>query len=565
MPNNSNTKKLRLGELFVQVGVITEEQLQKALSIQKRTGNKLGEVLLQEGFITERQLVGVLEEQLGIRSIDLRIAPLDLETAHRIPENMARRHLVIPIQVADGHLLLAMHDPLDWVAIQDVRLITGLPITPLLASERDILEAIERIFGQKRVVDQAVEDLTRSAVAANEEVAAAVEAEAIESAPVVRLVDSIIENAVRSRASDIHIEPKVDRLRIRNRVDGMLMEVLTTNMRVHGSLLTRLKVLADMNIAEKRLPQDGKIITHVDGRKIDLRVSTMPTIYGEKMVIRVLNQSSILIGKHNLGFSDADINKFNRLVARRHGIILVTGPTGSGKTTTLYTMLSEMDAVHNSIVTLEDPVEYDLEQISQTQINIAAGLTFASGLRTLMRQDPDIIMVGEIRDEETLKIAVRAALTGHLVLSTLHTNDAPGAVVRMLDMGIEPYLIASSLAGVVAQRLVRKVCPNCQEEYVPDKQECKILGIPEGENLKLVRGRGCTVCHEIGYWGRVGVFEILEVDRKLKELINDRVSTDILRDCAIKQGMKTLWEDCRAKVLKGITTLEEALRVTQTD
>jgi type IV pilus assembly protein PilB len=558
-PQNPN-QKLRLGELLVQAGAITEEQLKKALTIQKRTGTRLGEVLVKEELISQKQLAVVMESQLGIQSIDLRVAPIDYETARRLPENLARRHGIIPVQIAEGQLLLAMKDPLDRVAIQDVRLIVGMPVTPLFAVEGDILRTIDRVFGQQRVADQVAEDLARAPIAAMDEVAATID---LESAPMVRLVNSIIENAVRSQASDIHIEPKSNRLRIRTRVDGILFDVLSTNMRVHGPLVTRLKVMANMNIAEKRLPQDGKIVTQVDHRQIDLRVSSMPTTYGEKLAIRVLDPTNFLIGKQKLGLSEQDTAKFNRLIARPYGIILVTGPTGSGKTTTLYSMLSELDSNRLSLVTLEDPVEYDLDGISQTQINVQAGITFASGLRTLLRQDPDVIMVGEIRDAETAEIAVRAALTGHLVLSTLHTNDAPGAVIRLMDIGIEPYLIASSLVGVIAQRLVRRVCPDCREEYLTNSQERDILGITDPEPLRLVKGRGCSACNKTGYRGRIGVFEILEINRDLRAIINKRVSLDEIREEAVRLGMAPLWQDCREKVIQQITTLEEAIRVTK--
>lgn len=554
------TPKLRLGELLVQAGVINEEQLKKALGAQKRTGKRLGEVLVQEGIVTQAQLGAVLENQLGIRQIDLRTAAIDSEAVRRIPENLARRHMVVPIQVADGHLMLAMRDPLDRVAIQDVRLISGLPVTPLLAGEREILRVIEQFFGQQRVAERAAQDLVRTATPSTVEVAAALD---VESAPMVRLVNSVIENAVRSRASDIHIEPKNNVLRIRTRVDGILHETLTTDIRVHSALVTRIKVMANMNIAEKRVPQDGKVSLSIDNRQIDLRIASMPTTHGEKLVIRVLDRAAFFVGKQNLGFSIVDAVKFDRMVKRPWGLVLVTGPTGSGKTTTLYSMLAEMDANRLNISTLEDPVEYEMERITQTQINVQAGLTFVSGLRNMLRQDPDVVMVGEIRDDETADIAIRAALTGHLVLSTLHTNDAPGAVTRLMDMGVEPYLIASSLAGIIAQRLVRKICPECQEVYEADKRECEILAAPPGESLFLRRGTGCPACHDTGYQGRTGVFEILELDRKLRSLIDHRVPSDELHLAAMNQGMVPLWEDCRQKVLSGITTLEEALRVTQ--
>lgn len=553
-------QKLRLGDLLVQAGAITEDQLKAALESQKASGLRLGETLVKDGFITQRQLAGVLETQLGIRSIDLRIAPIDFDAARRVPENVARRHVLIPVQVAEGNLMVAMKDPLDRVAIQDVRLIVGLPVTPLLAIDTEIMQAIERVFSQQRAAERAAQDTSRTTQGTLE---AAVSLE-VESAPMVRLVNSIIENAVRSRASDIHIEPKQAALKIRTRVDGMLHEVLSTDIKVHSGLVSRIKVMANMNIAEKRLPQDGKILLEIDNRRIDLRVSSMPTTHGEKLVIRILDRASFMVGKQYLGFTEHDSQKFDRMVKRPWGIILVTGPTGSGKTTTLYSMLAELDTDRNNVLTVEDPVEYEMEGLSQTQVNVQAGLTFASGLRTILRQDPDIIMVGEIRDAETADIAVRSALTGHLVFSTLHTNDAPGAVARLMDMEIEPYLIASSLGGVIAQRLIRQICPDCKVTYEPDQRERQILGIGDHEQVLLARGRGCVGCHESGYQGRTGVFEIMEIDRDMRSAIEQRVSTDQLREAAVQRGMIQLWDDCREKVLSHVTSLEEALRVTQT-
>ncbi|WP_287194781.1 GspE/PulE family protein [Syntrophothermus sp.] len=559
--NQESRGRPRLGELLLQAGAITEDQLQQALKLQKEAGpgQRLGDILVKNGFVTEAELARALEEQLGIRSIDLKIAPIDVEVARRIPENLARRHTAIPVQVVDGALIVAMKDPLDMLAVQDIRLVTGMPVTPLLASEKDILDTIENVFSQRRAAEQAARDASRMQEEAAAQAAAALD---IESAPAVRLVNSLIENAVRSRASDIHIEPSEKRMRVRNRVDGVLHEVLSTDIRAHAPVVSRIKVMAGLNIAEKRIPQDGKIVTRVDGRPVDLRVATMPTAYGEKVAIRILDRASFFIDKSQLGLSPEDIEKFNRLVSRPWGIILVTGPTGSGKTTTLYAMLAEMDSERKNIATLEDPIEYDMEGISQTQINVQAGLTFASGLRTMLRQDPDIIMVGEIRDEETAEIAARAALTGHLVLSTLHTNDAASTVIRLMDMGLMPYLIASSLAGVIAQRLVRKVCPDCREKYDAGPEEKRILGMPEDEALLLVRSGGCVACRGTGYRGRTGVFEIMEVDGELRKLINRGVSADEVREAALLKGMVPLWEDCRRKVLEGITTLEEALRVT---
>lgn len=557
----NQNKKLRLGDLLVQAGLISQEQLQDALGKQRGLGKRLGEVLLEGGYITQQDLTGVLETQLGIESVNLKQTAVDPQTARKIPENLARRHVVIPVQVAKGHLLLAMRDPLDQLAIQDVRLLVQMPVTPVLATQDDIIESIERVFSQATAA-KAADDFVQSQAG----LLAGLDDASLDvnSAPIVRLVKSTLENAVRSGASDVHIEPDHDQMRVRIRIDGILQETLTTSLGTHGAVTSRIKVMAGLNISEKRVPQDGRTMITVDRREIDLRVSTMPTTYGEKVVMRVLDRSNFMVGKEKLGFGPGDLEKFSQLAARPHGIILVTGPTGSGKTTTLYSMLAELNDHKKNIVTLEDPVEFDMKGINQTQINVRTGLTFAAGLRSILRQDPDIVMVGEIRDPETAEIAARAALTGHLVLSTLHTNDAPGAVARLVDMGVEPYLISSSLAGVVAQRLVRKVCPVCREHFEAGEREKRILHHPFDIRLILARGTGCDYCHRTGYKGRVGVFEIMEVGKELRLLIDQGCPTDELRDTAVNLGMVPLWKDVRQKVINGATTLEEMLRVTYT-
>lgn len=546
---------------MVQAGIITGEQLKEALDRQRATGLRLGQVLLKEGYITQQDLTGVLESQLGIRSVNLRQTAVDSKVARMIPENLARRHMVIPVRVEKGHLHLAMRDPLDQVAIQDVRLLVQMQVTPLLATEDNITASIERVFSQAsaaKAADAFVQSQTGMLEGLDD---ASLD---INSAPIVRLVASLLENAVRSGASDVHIEPNNDQLRVRVRVDGILRESLATSLKVHGAVTSRVKVMAGLNISEKRVPQDGRIMITVDGRDIDLRVSTMPTSYGEKVVMRILDRAGFMVGKENLGLSRLDVEKFNSLVAKPYGIIMVTGPTGSGKTTTLYSMLAELNDEKKNIITLEDPVEFDMKGINQTQINVKAGLTFAAGLRAILRQDPDIIMVGEIRDSETAEIAARAALTGHLVLSTLHTNDAPGAVARITDMGVETFLLSSSLIGVVAQRLVRRICPECRVEYEAGEREKSILRFNPDMPLVLKRGAGCDYCNRTGYRGRTGVFEIMEVDKDIRLLIDRRCPTDELRDAAARAGMVSLRDDARTKVLAGITSLEEMLRVTYT-
>ncbi len=544
---------------MVKAGVISEAQLKEALEKQKNAGKKLGQFLLDEGYITQQTLTKALESQLGIESIDLRRITIGPKIASMIPENLARRHMVVPVQVAKGHLYLAMVDPLDQIAIQDIRLMAQLPIIPLLSNEEDVLDTIKKVYIQANA-SKVAEDFLQGQ---GEELTGFEDSSlAVNSAPIVRLVNSFLENAVRGGASDIHIEPNYDQMRVRIRVDGILQELLTTDLSTHGAVCSRIKIMSGLNISEKRLPQDGRIMATVDNRDIDLRVSIIPTTHGEKIVLRILDREKFLLSKENMGFSHADLKKFNHLIKRPYGIILVTGPTGSGKTTTLYAMLSELNDEHKNIVTLEDPVEYNMKGINQSPIMIKAGLTFAAGLRSILRQDPDIIMVGEIRDPETADISSRAALTGHMVLSTLHANNAAGAVARLIDMGVEPYLISSSLIGVMAQRLVRKICPFCKEEYRAEEREKSILELPSDQQLILFRGKGCGYCNGTGFKDRTGIFEIMEVGKEIRLLIDKKASTDELQETAINLGMNTLWLDARQKVLKGITTLEEILRVT---
>jgi type IV pilus assembly protein PilB len=556
-----NKPKLRLGDMLVQAGIITEEQLKEALGKQRGSGKRLGQLLLDDGYITQQELTRVLEEQLGIESINLKQTAVDPRAAKLIPENLARRHGVIPVKVKKGKLLLAMGDPLDQVALQDVRILVQKPVQPVLATTDDIMESIRRVFSQASAA-KAASDYVQSQAGALEGLEDA--SLDINSAPIVRLVNSLLENAVRSGASDVHVEPDQEQTRVRIRVDGILQEALSTSINTHGAITSRIKVMANLNISERRVPQDGRVKIEVDNREIDLRVSTMPTTYGEKIVMRILDRATFLVGKERLGLSPGDIEKFDRLVKRPHGILLVTGPTGSGKTTTLYSMLAELNDNKKNIVTLEDPVEFDMKGINQSQINVRAGLTFAAGLRAFLRQDPDVIMVGEIRDPETAKIAAQAALTGHLVLSTLHTNDAPGAVARFIDMDVEPYLISSSLIGVVAQRLVRIICPECKKQVEAGEREKHILGYHGDRPLSLAKAGGCDYCGRNGYKGRTGVFEVMEVDKDMRLLIDKGASSEELRDAALQRGMTPLSEDARSKVLEGVTTLDEMLRVTYT-
>jgi type IV pilus assembly protein PilB len=428
----------------------------------------------------------------------------------------------------------------------------------VIASADDITYAIESIFSSNNAI-KAANDYMKTQDNGTD----AVDDSNLDinSAPIVKLVTSLIESGVRMKASDIHIEPEATRMRVRMRVDGILHETFTSSNKPHNALVSRIKIMSNLNIAEKRIPQDGRILTQVDGREIDLRVATMPSTQGEKVVIRILDRESLVDGVQNLGLGESNTKVFNTIVKKPHGMVFVTGPTGSGKTTTLYTVLSSLNNIQRNIVTIEDPVEYDIPGITQTQINPKAGLTFATGLRAFMRGDPDVIMVGEVRDEETADVAVNAALTGHLVLSTLHTNDSVGAIARLHEMGVKPYIIASSLSGVVAQRLVRKICPHCKTSFKADNEMKRILEVSSDRDITLYKGTGCDICNKTGYKGRIGVFEVLEVDKEIRELIIDNASTDRLHEVAVKNGMLTLEQDAMLKVLSGITTLDELLRI----
>lgn len=556
-----NRKKL--GDILVESGKITKDQLEYAMELQKKRGDKLGKILVDEGMVSEDDVMEILEYQLGIPHVKLDKYFIDPEVARIVPETIARKYNIIPIKKSNKLLTVAMSDPMNIFAIDEIKLASGLEVQPAIASEDDIKAAIEFYYG-KQTVEKAIEDFKKEYKVDNNITLEKDLMEQINNAPVVRLVNSIIEQAVVSRASDIHIEPGERRLRIRFRIDGELHEIMSTSMQTHGAVVARIKIMSNLNIAERRLPQDGRVEIEVAGKNLDLRISVLPTVYGEKVVIRLLDRSSFLMSKKQLGFTEDNIRRYEQLLRMPYGIILVTGPTGSGKTTTLYTALRELNSPSVNIITLEDPVEYRLEGINQIQINPKIGLTFANGLRAILRQDPNIIMVGEIRDEETANLAVRAAITGHLVLSTLHTNDAASSVVRLLDMGVEPYLAAAAMVGVIAQRLVRKICPECKTKYPASEQELKILGFEPGSELELYKGKGCSSCNGTGYRGRTAVNEIMVVTRKHRELITQRASTDRLTEISREQGMQTLKENCIEQVIAGITTLEEMVKVVYT-
>jgi len=556
-----------LGEALTTAGVITPGQLEEGLSTQRHNGTFLGETLVTLGHVMPKEIGPLLADSLGVGYVNPRECEVPQEVVDLVPEDFIRQHLMLPLRVEEGRLYVAMVDPLNLSGLDDVKIITGLPAIPLLSMERDLLAAINQHFDSRRHAEQAIRDIEEKR-AANGESQAEPSTEELwtlaADAPVVRLVNSVLHGSFNQGASDIHLEPQKDKMRVRYRLDGLLYDQMTIPRSHQAAVISRVKIMARLNIAERRLPQDGRIAISHGGKGYDLRISCMPSIFGEKVVIRVLEKSSMHLTFEQLGFLPEQKKSFEWLLARPHGMILVTGPTGSGKSTTLYAALASINQPTKNIITIEDPVEYQLAGVTQTEVNNKIGVTFARGLRTMVRQDPDVIMVGEIRDLETAEIAVQAALTGHLVFSTLHTNDAPGALVRLANMGVEPFLISSSVIGVVAQRLVREVCPNCKESYSPSPEVLSQLG-NNGTRLsagtRLVRGLGCRECNEIGYRGRSGVFEIMKISDTLRELVLQRKSAVSLKEQARREGMRTMKESALEKALLGTTSAEEIMRV----
>lgn len=553
-----NRNRKVLSDLLIDVGMITSEQLRSALETQKLTGEKIEEILVREGNLSEKDIIGVLQLQTGIPYVDIDHYDVDPEACLAISEALAKKHTVIPIKKENNILTLVMTDPLNIFAIDDVHIYSGLGVQPVIGETGSINRAIKRYYGTQSAKKAVEEFLTTQGsslkiASRNDEE----DQEALRNAPTVRLVNTIIEQAVRSKASDIHIEPFENDIKIRYRVDGHLKDVMHTDIEIANALITRIKIIGGMNIAEKRLPQDGRISIEVDNQKYDLRVSIIPVVYGEKVVIRVEDKNAYLLPKDAIGFAKDDEYIFSQMLQKPYGIILVTGPTGSGKTTTLYSAINELYQEDVNIVTVEDPVECIMDGINQIQVNPKIGLTFAQGLRSILRQDPDIIMIGEIRDTETAEIAIRSAITGHLVLSTLHTNDAPSTVVRLIDMGIEPFLVASSLIGVISQRLIRKICTNCMTQYVATPRELEQMGLDAIEEVQLSRGIGCANCGGTGYKGRIAIFEIMPITKVHREMINNGKTEDELRQYSLSRGMRTLSHSAARLVLDGVTTVSE--------
>jgi len=552
-------KKL-FGELLIERGIITKEQLWEALRLQSRTGGPLEEILIKLGMVSEEIINEISDvQQTRLNNID----PSLLKT---IPEQLVRRYKVIPLKKEGNCLTVAMPDPTNVLAIDDLRLLMGCDIEPVQASEKDIVALIQKHFGIPEV-EKIFEEFELLSGQQESEVMA-LEEEMVDEGPVVRLVNSIFLQAIEQNASDIHIEPQEHQVRVRYRIDGMLREVMTLPKKIRSAVISRVKVISNMDIAEKRIPQDGRLQLKYGNRKIDLRVSTVPTVYGEKIATRLLDKGSMKSYKiEQIGFGHLNLKRFTSALKSSYGMLLITGPTGSGKTTTLYAALNEINTIEKNIITVEDPVEYMLDGINQIQVNVKAGMTFAASLRSILRQDPDIIMVGEIRDSETAEIAIRAATTGHLVLSTLHTNDAAGAITRLVDMGIEPFLVASSVLAVVAQRLVRVICPKCYRAYelAPDAPERAFIGVGPDKPVTLYKGAGCDNCGNTGYKGRLAIHEVLPVTAGLRPLIIKNAPADEIKRKALSEGMISLKMDGIQKALEGLTSIEEVMRVTYTD
>ncbi len=548
----------RLGDLLVESGIITDEQLHKALQEQKISKQKLGDVLLQQGYISENQLIEVLEFQLGIPHVSLFKFKFDQSLTTIITESMAKRYQVIPLKKDGNKLMVAMADPLDYFAIDDLRMSTGFQIEQAIAARDEIQRAIIRYYSLQESVDELMEDLPDDQATIETQLAD-------KDSPIVRLVNQLILQAVQTRASDIHFDPQADSLRVRFRVDGILRTERMLPKHMINIVTARLKIMANLNIAERRIPQDGRFKLELNLKEIDIRLATLPTLYGEKVVMRILDLSTVIHEIDRIGFNKRNLPLFRKMLENPTGLVIITGPTGSGKSSTLYAGLNHLNSEDVNIITVEDPVEYQLDGINQVQVNPAAGLTFATGLRSILRQDPNIVMVGEIRDTETAEIAVRASLTGHLVLSTLHTNDSVSTITRLVDMGIHPFLIASSITGVVSQRLVRRVCTDCKREVEPTEHERSLLDRRGLKWSKLYKGSGCGSCNMTGYRGRLAIHEVLLVDDGLRRMILENRPTKEYRLHAVKNGMILLIDDGLLKVLQGQTTIDEVLRVAVND
>jgi type IV pilus assembly protein PilB len=559
-------EKKSLGESLVETGIITPEQLKQAQEEEKRTGQRLRKVLVDKGIISEEELAEFLSNKLELPRIELDNYLIDPKIIELVPEELARKYELIPILKIGNRLTCVMVDPWNIFALDEIRAKTNLIIEPAVATASEIKKSLSQYYGTKGTMEDLIRTINEEKLGLNKdekEIDLKKIEEMGEQAPVIKLVNLTIMKAIKEGASDIHIEPEEEGLKIRFRVDGMLYEVSSPPKYLQFAIISRIKIIAKLDIAEKRKPQDGSFSIRMEGKEIDVRVSCVPTVYGENVVLRLLDVSSVLLGLEQLGFSKPVQDVYQKLIHRPHGIILVTGPTGSGKTTTLYASLDKINTIEKNIITIEDPVEYKLKGVRQIQVNLKADLTFANGLRSILRQDPNIIMVGEIRDFETVEIAIHAALTGHLVFSTLHTNDAPGTITRLIDLGAEPFLVSSSIIGVLAQRLIRTICLYCKEKYSPTKEMLKDIGLSEEEKTEFYKGRGCPKCLHSGYKGRIGIFELMIMDDAIRNLTTAKASREEIRKHAVTLGMSTLRDDGIQKIREGLTTVEEVLRVIQ--
>ena len=554
---------MRLGDLLISAGVIRPEQLNDALAIQKKTRERLGDVLINNGIITEQQLIEALQMQLGVDFVDLTAVSIPLELARFVPRSIAKKYCVVPVKLQKDELYVAMSDPLNFEAQEEIKSASHKQVVPMIATRRAVEQAIATLYGNEGTA-RAIEEMKREAGSNQADIVPVQMSKAVDSgaaeAPTIRFVNSVIERAITERASDIHLEPQEGEMVVRMRIDGVLRRIFTVPANLQATVIARLKIMGGMNIAERKIPQDGRAMVTAKDKEIDLRISSIPTIYGEKIVLRLLDKSSGHINRKTIGLEGEDEKKYDRLLKNSSGVILIVGPTGSGKSTTMCAMIQELCNEQTNIMTLEDPVEYNIPGANQCQINEKTGMTFAAGLRSILRQDPDVISVGEIRDGETASIAVRAAITGHLVISTLHTNDAVSTISRLVDIGVEPYMISSALRGVVSQRLVRKICPQCRKAYTPTEEEKRMVGIAENEDVTFYKGEGCQECGRTGYRGRRGVFEILTLDAALRREVANNASSEELTKTALENGFVTMKDNCRRLVLEGVTTVSEAAK-----
>lgn len=554
---------MRLGDLLISAGVIRPEQLNDALAIQKKTRERLGDVLINNGIITEQQLIEALQMQLGVDFVDLTVVSIPLELARFVPRSIAKKYCVVPVKLQKDELYVAMSDPLNFEAQEEIKSASHKQVVPMIATRRAVEQAIATLYGNEGTA-RAIEEMKREAGSNQADIVPVQMSKAVDNgaaeAPTIRFVNSVIERAITERASDIHLEPQEGEMVVRMRIDGVLRRIFTVPANLQATVIARLKIMGGMNIAERKIPQDGRAMVTAKDKEIDLRISSIPTIYGEKIVLRLLDKSSGHINRKTIGLEGEDEKKYDRLLKNSSGVILIVGPTGSGKSTTMCAMIQELCNEQTNIMTLEDPVEYNIPGANQCQINEKTGMTFAAGLRSILRQDPDVISVGEIRDGETASIAVRAAITGHLVISTLHTNDAVSTISRLVDIGVEPYMISSALRGVVSQRLVRKICPHCRKAYTPTEEEKRMVGIAENEDVTFYKGEGCQECGRTGYRGRRGVFEILTLDAALRREVANNASSEELTRTALENGFVTMKDNCRRLVLEGVTTVAEAAK-----